>query len=88
MAVDPVRLARAVWLDLRRLAPGRFVVFGGRNEHLVELDGLAAWCDCPDACYRGAVCKHQLCALLHHGDGEILRSLRRLIPRPTRRRAL
>ncbi len=81
-AVDPARLQRALWLEHQLIEPGRFLVYGGQDDHLVELDGEVSSCDCADALYNDEVCKHELCIRLQRGDRQVLRALRRLVPPP------
>ena len=79
-AIDPGRLHRAIWLDTERMGPGRYKVEGGRDPHLVDL--AAGGCDCADAAYREAVCKHELAAQLREGDPMVIRALRLIVPEP------
>lgn len=37
-AINSRRLQRAIWLQVQPVAPGRFLVRGGRAEHMVEID--------------------------------------------------
>ena len=79
-AVDPGRLHRAIWLDIERMGPGRYKVEGGRDPHSVDL--AVGGCDCADAAYRKAVCKHELAARLREGDPMVIRALRLIVPEP------
>ena len=48
------RLARAVWLDVRGMGPGRYQVTGGAESHIVQKE-LEGWsCDCADSVFGGA----------------------------------
>lgn len=79
--IDLRRLARAVHLDVRRLADHQYEVTGGSRRHLVDL-GASIECDCPDRGYRHVVCSHLLAAMLAEGDRDCLRTLRVWVPRP------
>ncbi len=83
-AIDVGRLARAVHLDCRRVAPDRYLVTGGRDDHMVDIDGGYVRCDCFDAQRNGDGCKHALCVRLHHGDSDVVNALRQLVPAPGR----
>ena len=83
-AICPTRLARALWLDVKPVAPGRYLVSGGADGHVVVVDGGWVRCDCPDFAIRGDGCKHALACRLHSGDPTVVTALRMLVPRPTR----
>ncbi len=83
--IDPTRLARAIWLDCRRLYPGRYLVYGGTADHVVEVDGGRVTCHCPDSERMGDACKHALALRLRAGDGEVIAALRELVRRPDAR---
>ena len=80
MRIDEGRLRRALLLDAERIADyrPRWRVWGGACQHIVTLDEIEP-CDCQDARYRGALCKHQIISLLHEGNGEAIKELRRLV---------
>ncbi len=78
--IDPGRLHRAIWLATERMGPGRYEVTGDRDSHLVDL--TAGGCDCRDAAYRLAICKHELAARLREGDEVVIRALRLIVPEP------
>ena len=82
--IDAGRLSRAVWLDVKPVAPGRYLVTGGADSHLVEIDGGYVRCDCADAILRGDGCKHSLLTRLICGDPAVVAALRQLVPRPSR----
>jgi hypothetical protein len=82
--VDLGRLARAVHLDAERLTDGRWLVSGGAQPHIVDLD--AGSCDCADSAVRGGPCKHLQRVRLALGDAAALERLRALVPLPTRAR--
>ena len=84
--IDPTRLARAVWLAVRPVAPGRYVVSGGADDHIVEIDGEYVRCDCFDAQVHGDGCKHSLLVRLLGGDPEVVLALRQLVAKPAQRR--
>ncbi len=84
--IDPVRLARSLYLEVEREGPERYVVSGGAQAHVVEL-GEVTRCDCRDFEMRGGPCKHQLRAKLARGDAEVLGVLRLLVPVPSPARA-
>lgn len=44
-AIDPMRLARAVHLDVHQVAEAEWVVSGGRARHVVTLEPSGALCD-------------------------------------------
>jgi len=82
--IDAARLARAVWLEVLPVAGG-YLVRGGADDHIVEVDGGLVRCDCLDSQWRGDGCKHALCVRLHHGDTDVLEALRALVPAPAGR---
>ena len=94
--VDPGRLERGVSLQALRVAPGRYRVLGGADEHWVDLvTPNQPRCDCGDHLWRERACKHILAALLREGDPRVLASVGALVrdlrhaatpPRPPRRR--
>ena len=86
-AVDPRRLARALYLDCQQEGPDVFRVWGGAQSHTVEL-GPVTRCDCVDFGVNGAQCKHLLRVALAHGDAEVIEALQLLVPFPqTKRRS-
>ena len=82
--IDADRLARAVWLDVKAVAPGRYLVSGGADSHVVVIDGGFVRCDCIDSQRVGDACKHALACRLCGGDPIVVRALRTLVTRPTR----
>ena len=84
LAIDPRRLARAVWLSCQRVAPDRWLVTGGADDHLVVVDGGLVRCGCIDSQRSGENCEHSLAVRLSEGDRDVVRVLRRLVPRPLR----
>ena len=84
--IDPGRLARAVWLDCKPVASGRYLVSGGADSHVVVVDGGWVRCDCADSAIRGDGCKHALACRLHSGDPTVALALRQLVPEPARQR--
>ena len=49
LVIDAGRLARAVWLDCRPVGLGGFMVRGGRDDHVVDVDAVYVRCDCVDS---------------------------------------
>ncbi len=80
--IDRARLARAVWLEVQPVAPGRYLVRGGADDHVLEVDGGLVVCHCPDSQRAGDGCKHLLALRLRAGDGEVIDALRELVPNP------
>jgi hypothetical protein len=93
--VEAGRLERGVTLVAERVERGRYRVYGGREEHWVDLSTPnTPRCDCGDHLWRERVCKHILAALLREGDPEVItavgglvRDLRAAATPPRRRRA-
>ncbi len=82
--IDPRRLARAIWLKIQPVSDG-YLVSGGADDHIVEIDGGYVRCDCIDAQRNGHGCKHSLAVRLHGGDPEVVKALRALLPPPAGR---
>ncbi len=80
--IDARRLQKAVWLEVQPVAPGRYLVSGGEDDHLVEVDGGRVTCHCPDSQRAGDGCKHALALRLRAGDGKVVDALRQLVPNP------
>ena len=80
--IDSARPARAVWLEVQPVAPGRYLVSGGKDDHLVDVDGGRVACHCLDSQRAGDGCKHSLALRLRAGDGEVIDALRQLVPNP------
>ncbi len=80
--IDARRLQKAVWLEVQPVAPGRYLVSGGKDDHLVDVDGGRVVCRCPDSERVGDRCKHSLALRLRAGDGEVIDALRQLVPNP------
>ncbi len=85
-AIDVGRLRRAIWLDCQPVGLGGFLVRGGKDDHIVEIDGGYVRCDCFDAQRKGDGCKHALLVRLLGGDPEVALGLWALVPRPAQRR--
>ena len=80
--IDPSRLERSLVLHGTRIAPGRYRVTGGSQEHWVDLYTEALpRCDCGDHLWRDQACKHILAALLREGDERVLSALGGLVRR-------
>ena len=85
VAIDPRRLARALYLECQQEEPDTFRVWGGTQSHTVEC-GQVTRCNCVDFQMHGDGCKHVLRVLLAQGDAEVLRTLQLLVPYPKTRR--
>ena len=85
--IDLTRLARAVHLSVQPVAPGRFLVSGGADDHMVDVSGGLVRCGCRDAQIHGDGCKHGLAVRLNSGDPEVVRAMRQLVARPAQRGA-
>ncbi len=75
--VESGRLSRALHLCAEPLDGGGWLVSGGSASHVVAADGS---CDCADYAIRGRRCKHALAVALAQLDGDLLDTLRALIP--------
>ena len=84
--IDGRRLRRAIWLKIQPVSGG-YLVSGGADDHIVEIDGGYVRCDCFDAQLNGDKCKHALCVRLHHGDSDVVKGLRALVAPPDGRSA-
>ena len=84
VTIDPTRLRRAIWLDVKPVAPDRYLVTGGADGHVVVVDGGWVRCDCLDFSIYGDGCKHALACRPHGGDPTVVVALRQLVPRPSR----
>lgn len=84
-AVDPRRLARALYLECQREGADVYRVWGGAESHTVDV-GEVTRCDCVDFTMHGAGCKHLLRVMLAQGDDEVLRTLQMLVPFPRAQR--
>ncbi len=82
-SIDPTRLQRAIWLKIQPVSGG-YLVSGGADDHIVDVDGGYVRCDCFDAQRNGDGCKHALCVRLHSGDPLLVKALRQLVPAPAR----
>ena len=81
--IDLTRLARAVHLSVQPVAPGRYLVSGGADDHMVDISaGWVRWICASGQSHHGDGCKHGLSVRLHHGDPEVVRALRQLVPNP------
>ncbi len=81
-AIDAARLQRAIWLEVQPVGPDGFLVSGGKDDHLVEVDGGRVTCHCLDSQRAGDGCKHSLALRLRAGDGKVIDALRQLVPNP------
>ncbi len=82
--IDPARLQRAIWLEVQLVAPDRYLVTGGRDDHLVVIRDGRVICDCLDSQFTGDNCKHSLATKLQSGDPAVVKALRQLVPAPAR----
>jgi hypothetical protein len=80
--IDPLRLARAVWLDAERAGDGWIVTGGAQSHRVAENDHGSLECDCPDAARHPGACKHALCVSLSLGDPDTVKALRAIVPAP------
>ena len=80
--IDSGRLQRAIWLEVEPVGPGKYLVRGGADDHVVEVDGGLVVCHCPDSQRVGDSCKHSIALRLRAGDGEVVDALRQLVPNP------
>jgi len=82
-AVDPARLARAIHLEVQRLAGQVYRVSGGARPHRVTVapHGMIA-CDCWDAATRPGRCKHALAVRVLRLDPDLRAALRVLVAVP------
>ena len=79
-SVDSARLERSLKLSGQRIAPGKYLVTGGEEQHWVDLDDpFRARCDCGDHLWRERTCKHILAALLREGDERVIRAVGSLL---------
>jgi len=80
--VDPARLERSLGLRVRRTGPGRYRVWGGKEEHWVDLyTRRMPRCDCGDHIWREKVCKHILAVMLREGDERVIAAVGGLVSR-------
>src|SRR5690606_41265840 len=78
--VDPARLERSRGLRVRRMGHGRYRVWGGKEEHWVDLyTRRMPRCDCGDHIWREKVCKHILAVMLREGDERVIAAVRGLV---------
>lgn len=80
--VDPARLERSLGLRVRRMGRGRYRVWGGKEEHWVDLyTRRMPRCDCGDHIWRERVCKHILAVMLREGDERVIAAVGGLVSR-------
>ena len=82
--IDLVRLCKAVHLEVQPVAPDRYLITGGRDDHVVVIRDGRVICDCLDSQFTGDNCKHSLATRLHSGDPVVVKALRQLVPNPRR----
>ena len=75
--VDPYRLRRALDLKIAGVDGGRYLVTGGLEPHIVQIDRHSLSCDCLDAS-KGYQCKHVLAVQFHKGDRKLRELARQL----------
>ncbi len=79
--IEPGRLRRAIHLTAKRIDVDTYRVRGGTADHMVEVEDGRCYCDCIDAQVRGDTCKHSLLVRLLAGDEEVVKALRRIVPK-------
>ena len=79
--IDPGRLRRAIHLDATPIDINAFLVSGGAENHTVNVVDGTCVCDCFDAHIHGDGCKHSLVVRLLGGEEEVVKALRRIVPR-------
>lgn len=79
--LDPQRLRRAVFLDVKQDGDGAWIVEGEHAHRVTNWHGQWS-CSCADRAYRKAGCKHLLCVLLSMGNPVVLRALRKIVTPP------
>jgi len=67
--LDPVRVGKAMDLNVHRIDDDHFRVYSSRNEYHVALRPYYE-CGCGDFVWRNHICKHLIAALLWDGDDE------------------
>lgn len=77
-SIDPYRLIRSTELIVSNSEGTRYLVRGGREDHIVERCGSEYCCDCMDFQENRGNCKHILCVRREEGDVEILKALNKL----------
>lgn len=77
-SIDPYRLRRSMELSLKGFDSGKFLITGGREDHVVLRNGAVFTCDCLDFEKRHEDCKHILCVKRSLGDSEILKMVKRI----------
>lgn len=77
-SIDPYRLRRSLELRVKVSEQGRFIVTGGREDHVVMKEQGAIHCDCLDYEKNSGRCKHILCVLQATGDPEVCRMVKRI----------
>ena len=81
MIVDPMRVARALWLAVEKKSDGSWIVSGGSAPHRVVRLPDALECDCSDTVPADGPCKHRLAVhLTSRLRPEVLAALRALVP--------
>ena len=78
MTADPYRMRRSLELSVSLSENRRFLVRGGRDDHIVRRAGAAFACDCPDFENRQADCKHILCVKRELGDRDVCRMAKKI----------
>ena len=75
---DPYRLRRSLELYVKGSEGPKFVVSGGREDHIVFVKDEHFTCDCMDYEKNGGACKHILCVKRSLHDSEICRMVLRI----------
>lgn len=76
--IDPYRLARSAELSVVNFEGDRFLVRGGREDHVIIGHGDDYCCDCMDFQKKGGHCKHILCVRRALGDENVVKAFRQL----------
>ncbi len=77
-SIDPYRLRRSLELTVKGFDNGKFIITGGREEHVVLQNGESFTCDCLDFEKRHEDCKHILCVKRSLEDPEIMKMMKRI----------
>lgn len=76
--VDPYRLRRSMELSIRGSENGKYLITGGREDHIVIRNQNIFSCDCLDYEKCRQDCKHILCVKRSIGDSKINKMAKRI----------
>ena len=76
--IDPYRLRRSLELSIKGSEGSKYIVVGGRDDHVVFVKDGQFTCDCMDYEKNGGSCKHILCVKRSLNDPEICRMVKRI----------